>query len=202
MKGRAQEGTPRADVGIRAFIALPVPEALHPAIIRVQESLAGAGDVRWIPPENWHLTLKFLGNISEDRLRRLTDLLEKVSNSCSQFVIELGGIGAFPNLRRPQIVWLGVREGGTAIRELAEAAESAGAQVGFPREKRAFHAHTTLGRVHSPRGLEELARRLEQVPDEPLGSWQARDLVLMRSTLLPSGAVYSVLRRFPLADQP
>lgn len=198
MTNRSETTHPPTGAGsARLFVALAVPEEVRPAIARAQAALARVGDVRWVPPENWHFTLKFLGSTPLARVPELAAILEEIAKIRFKFVIELGGMGAFPNARRPQVIWIGARAGSEAMEALAAEVDAGCARLGFPRGQRPFRAHLTIGRVRSERDRDALAARLAAAPQESLASWWATELHLVQSTLLPAGAVYRTLRRFP-----
>jgi 2'-5' RNA ligase len=182
-------------------VAVLLPDALRAEVARMAAPLRGLGDVRWVAVENYHLTLKFLGQVARATAGALGDSLGRVAGEVRPFRIELGGLGAFPSAGRPQTVWIGVTGGSEPLVALARATDGVCAAHGFAKEERAFHAHLTLGRVHSPRGRDELAARLRAGGAEPVGGFEVDALYLMKSTLLPRGAVYSVEERFPLGAQ-
>ena len=193
---------PSSEEPIRAFIAVSIPDDVRDRITAVTGRLRGAGDVRWTPPENFHLTLKFLGNVAPERLEKLSAELHEKAKICSSFLVECRGLGAFPRLERPQVIWLGIGEGAPELCALATAVEEAGAAVGFQREQRRFHPHLTLGRVRSPKGLADLAKQLQAGAStiETLGRWEVREIQLVRSRLTPQGSIYSVLQHIALAE--
>src|SRR6185369_9070162 len=100
---------------IRSFVAIPVPEAAREAIGRAVAPLRGVGDVRWVPPEQYHLTLKFLGDATPEQLGETAAGLAETANIFSHFVVEFTWIGAFPRLERPRVVWLGMGAGATEL---------------------------------------------------------------------------------------
>ncbi len=189
--------TPRP---LRLFIAVPTAAEVRSAAERVLRGLRGRGDVRWVTPERLHLTLKFLGETPGDRVPEIIAALEKSSNKFSPLVVELEGVGAFPNLRKPQTIWLGIGRG-ERLAGLAESVESALQNLGFEREKRAFRPHLTLGRLRSPKEVRELTQALEAVQADAVGlvEWPVTEVQLVQSVLRPSGPEYTVLHTFPLA---
>jgi 2'-5' RNA ligase len=128
----------------------------------------------------------------------LRDSLRQTAASARPFRIELTGLGAFPTVGRPQTVWIGVTAGREALEALARATDRTCAAHGFAQEERPFHAHLTLGRVQSPVGRDVLADRLRTGIPEPIGAFDVDAISLMKSRLLPRGAVYSVEETFPL----
>jgi 2'-5' RNA ligase len=148
-----------------------------------------------------HLTLKFLGSTAPENAGLLADILEESANSFYRFVVELGDVGAFPNLRKPQTIWLGVERAEPLIL-LAEEIDRAVSSLGFEREARPFRPHLTLGRVRSPRGLRDLSQALLTPAEQPAvpTSWAVNEIELIRSELRPSGPVYTTLHRANLRE--
>lgn len=182
---------------MRTFIAVEISEEARGAVARLQEQLKEAGaDVNWVEPENLHLTLKFLGEIEEARVPLLTEALSS-SLQTPLFTFSLEGVGAFPRPQHPKVFWVGINEGKGPLLELARELESACNRCGFPPEERPFSPHLTIGRVHSPQGLNRLTQKL-QAAEFRGGSTEAKEIILFQSTLGPAGSVYQPLQKFPL----
>jgi 2'-5' RNA ligase len=193
---------------MRAFLAVEVSEVVAERAEAVIERLraSGVSDVKWVRPHHFHLTLKFLGETRRSDLLTLSEALREVASRMVPFTLELTGVGAFPSLRRPQVVWLGAA-GGEALASLAAATEDACAALGWTREEKAFHAHLTLGRVRTrqrgkPNRLqvntEALTRALERESGAAAGETRVERVVLVQSQLQPGGPVYTILESFPL----
>ncbi|HEY3376725.1 MAG TPA: RNA 2',3'-cyclic phosphodiesterase [Armatimonadota bacterium] len=178
---------------IRAFIAVPVDEAICAQFAEVQQRLRQAqADVSWVQTDRVHLTLKFLGNVVEEHIPPLHDALRLVAARTAPFALTMAGVGAFPSFRRPQVLWAGVTEGMTPLAVLAGLVDEAMAAHGFPRETRPFRAHVTLGRVKSPAHAAELRALAEAYRETTFGEMAVTQLRLMRSDLSPQGARYTV----------
>jgi len=194
---------PPAERPLRLFVAVPAPPEAQAAAHKINESVRGAGDVRWVAPPLLHLTLKFLGSTPPEKLAGIGRALAKTANEFSPFVVELGGAGAFPNPRRPQTIWLAVGGEVQALRDLAGAVDAALHPLGFERETRGYTAHLTIGRVKSPRGMKELSRKLLDASEHgatPV-TWRIGELHLMQSRLRPGGPEYITLERFRLGRE-
>jgi len=179
---------------IRSFVAVEIDDAIRAQLSDLVARLrATDAHVRWSRPENLHVTLKFLGDIAEENVGAARKIVEDVAARHSPFEIEVAGLGAFPNMRRPRVVFAHVVDATDTLTALARALEREMVAVGAKREKRPFRSHLTLGRVKSPRGLIGLAEAMAELGDEPLGRQTVQEIVLMRSDLKPSGAVYSRL---------
>jgi len=188
--------------GIRSFIAIEIPPSLKSRMEEVQEELRRAeADVKWVRPEGIHLTLKFLGSIRREDVEKISVALGPVAASIAPFEIRILGLGCFPHARNPRVVWLGVDRGRDPLASLHLAIEQKMADLSLPPEERPFSPHLTLGRVRSPRGRVGLARALEMNRGAEIGSFQAREVILFRSELRPSGAVYTKLGEFPLGGE-
>lgn len=180
---------------IRSFIAVAVDEGIIARLAALQGELRRTdAPVAWVRPEGMHLTLKFLGNVPEARIPDIGDALREVAVNRKPFRISVEGTGAFPNLRRPRVVWADVREGREALISLAGAVDAALAGLGFPPEDRPFSPHLTLGRVKAPSRLEGLTAQVESHAEDCFGEMTVNELILFQSELSPKGAKYTPLR--------
>jgi 2'-5' RNA ligase len=181
-------------MGIRCFVAVWLPGELKAGIGLKTERLRKIdADVRWVPPENLHLTLKFLGNTPEELLPEIRTRLAKAAGSFSGFTAAFSGLGVFPGTKRPRVVWIGVREGAEALRGLQESVENSILDLGFEPEQRSFSPHLTLGRLRSQRGRDALIRELDAIGKTEFGLMEVRGVCLFRSDLSPKGAKYTKL---------
>jgi 2'-5' RNA ligase len=173
---------------VRAFISLPVAPEVVRSIVRCHKELAEkTGDrVRWTPEEQIHLTLQFLGNISHADLEEIQVRLAGVMKPLR---LRARGIGGFPSLRNPRVIWVGLVGDIDELKTLQAVVENATGR----KEERAFHAHLTIGRVREGRRVNA---KFEQWKDHDFGEWEARELLLMQSKLSPKGAIHSVIAAF------
>lgn len=179
-------------------MAIDLPREIKRDLALTVSRLAEAGaDVKWVEEENFHLTLKFLGEVESAQLPELRVALSRASSDFPPFAFRLGELGAFPSLRRPRVIWAGVKAP-TLLPELARRVEGEMTALGFPREERSFSPHLTLGRVRSPAGLTSLARLLETT-SPPEGEVRVEEVVLFSSLLSREGPTYTSLARIPLA---
>jgi 2'-5' RNA ligase len=182
---------------IRAFIAVNLAPSVGEEIAKVQTALKEAqGDIRWTRVEGMHLTLKFLGDIAREQVEPILAALQIPLRDQQAFRVLARDLGAFPNLKRPKVLWIGLQ--GERLVGLQEQVESALVALDFPREERGFTPHLTLGRVRSLRGWEQvlaMVRRYEQVQ---FGESIIDHVTLYQSTLRPDGAVYSPLGTVPV----
>lgn len=182
---------------VRAFVAIDIPEQVRSFLEGISSDLKRTGaDVRWVRSHGIHLTLKFLGEIPRDMISLLERDLRPVFLESGPFPIHVSGLGAFPNLRRPRVVWAGLKDPTGTLAPLAARVESALLPHGFKKEKRGFNPHLTLGRVKSARGQPDLVEEVRQRMDLCGPSFTVDSGVLFRSILKPSGAEYHPLCRF------
>jgi RNA 2',3'-cyclic 3'-phosphodiesterase len=184
---------------MRLFIAINLPAAVRDAIYAHAEPLRAATTaIRWVSPAALHVTVKFLGEQDESLVTPFRDVLESVGSTRASITARTTDVGAFPNFRRPRVVWVGMTEE-RALQALAGDIDYALAPLGIPRETRAFQAHLTLGRVKSDLGPAE-ATALAAAAKSCCGSHEVavRTVDLMQSELGPGGPRYSVLAAVPL----
>ena len=167
--------------------------ALEPPIARLR---CVGTDVKWSDPRQTHLTLKFLGDTPRDRLETIAAQMTRVAHRHAPLALRLGQVGAFPDARRPRVIWLGLEGDLEPLRRLHADLEEALASEGIARDERPFHPHLTLGRVRSPRHLEALVQEMRRMADAATierVSWRADHLILFQSTLTPTGPIYQPL---------
>jgi len=181
---------------IRSFIAVKIPADAADRIRAAQQQLRATGpDVKWVDPDNLHITLKFLGDVERPRLDSLWQSTAEGLNGATAFTMRFHGVGAFPDPDRPRVVWVGIAGGAEELRELAAGVEAACERHGFEREKRPFRAHVTLGRVRRPAPNPALAAAMADHAQTDLGEAYVDRVLLMRSELTRTGAVHSMLQQ-------
>ena len=185
---------------MRLFFAVKISDAVAAEVSAAMKAFPVRNPPwRWIPPENMHLTLKFLGEIDEGLLDGLREAGAAAASAAKPFRIVYGPFGAFPNLARPRVIFFQATEGARELAALASALEAGAERLGIPREDRPFRAHLTLARIKEPLPR-AMAERLASVPSLPPAATQGVDrFVLMRSNLARSGATYEEVAGFPLA---
>jgi 2'-5' RNA ligase len=152
-----------------------------------------AREVAWVAPANLHVTLKFLGQVDEGRVGALVEALGRAAAESAPFALALAGLGAFPSVTRPRVLWAGATDGAPALASLAARVDGALADLGVERETRAFTAHVTLGRVRAPGRNPALAAALAAAAATPFGRVAVERIALMRSDLGPKGARHTPL---------
>lgn len=183
---------------IRAFIAVDLSEQvlsqLELVIAQLKRSIPG-GAVRWTAVNNIHLTLKFLGEVSESNLAALFAILEKEAQRSAEFELQVGELGAFPALQRPRVVWAGV-QAPLELSALQHAIDLETARLGYASEERGFSPHLTLGRVGrnaSPSEIRQVGQVVGELKVGRLGSCRIQAVNFYRSVLSPQGALYTRL---------
>ena len=189
---------------LRAFIALEIPakvqKHIHQATSNLRSEIGSL--IRWVPAENMHLTLKFLGDISPANVEFLTQMIRTETNSHHSFDIHLTGLGSFPGPKRPRLIYIGI-QAPADLEALQHAVEAAAHRLGYASEERSFSPHLTIGRVkHAPRisavDQQKIRQALEETKIDSLGSARVDSVHLYKSDLKPTGSVYTKLFSAPL----
>ena len=180
---------------IRSFIAIELPAAVIALLDRVQQELKALGlKARWVRPQNIHLTLKFLGNIDRAAIEDIGRAMVEAAGECAPFTLTVGGIGFFPAIRRPRVVWIGLGGATAVLLNLQGNLADRLAAVGFAKEKRSFKAHLTVGRIRQAVNPNILDQAIQAYSDIGNLKFSADRIILFESDLKPSGAVYSHLK--------
>ncbi len=185
---------------IRAFIAIVIdPQIVRQiarAIATLRPQLTG---IRWVPQTNFHLTLKFLGDIDEGKIEPIAQALQRYVHPFSCFAINAKGLGVFPGVNRPRILWVGLEA--TGLPALASSIERALEPLGFEHDTKEFKPHLTIGRWRRFDGSSQaLGKELELWDKHEFGRFEVREVVLFQSVLKPDGAVYTPLSVAALAQ--
>ena len=184
---------------MRTFIAIELPAEIKKEMAEVQGRLKGTGvDAGWTRPEGIHLTLKFLGEVEEQRMPEIMDALTSAVKGMGRFRIEIGGVGAFPNPKNARVVWIGVSGDIEKLAALQASVEEAMAGPGMEREERKFTPHLTLGRIKYIRSRDAWMSALDALKDIQLPGLDVDAVSLMKSELKRSGAVYTEIGRVEL----
>lgn len=188
---------------MRAFIALELPEDVKTALDALSWRLRDRLDTRdlrvsWVRPENVHLTLRFLGDVTEDQIAQLSIPMDEACRAEQPFALRVCGTGAFPNVRRPSVIWVAVGPLDGPLDRIQKAAEAAAQGVGLAREEKKFHPHLTLARIREPRGAQPLIERVEREKEFLAGEFLVRSVTLFSSELTSKGPIYRRLKEFSL----
>ena len=184
---------------VRTFVAVEISEPVRRAAAKLMKTLSTtAADVKWVEPQNLHLTVKFLGDVSMKETARICQAVQKAAAEVEPFELALGGVGAFPSPRRPRTIWIGghcdAAADGMAL--LHEKIEQRLAKLGFRKDSRRFQAHLTIGRVRrGGPGMADLARLVQENADLQFGKTTVKEAVVFSSQLTREGPTYQPLGR-------
>ena len=182
---------------MRTFIAVELDVPTKEAVSRLVRQLAATiTGVRWVKPENIHITIRFLGETPPDTCAKVERILQDVARETAPFSVTLSGLGAFPGFRRPRVLWIGVENGREELKRLYSGIEKKLKGIGIPTGGRSYTPHITIGRLRHPKGSEKLAGLARK---SRLDSNFAVDkIVFIESKLGPGGAVHKALYEAPL----
>jgi len=185
---------------IRSFIAIELPEATREAIYVIQEQLKQSrAGVRWVKPAGIHLTLKFLGNINPAQVDDVAATAAQLVRDEPPLTLCAAGLGGFPSHRKPRVIWVGLQGEVERLAKIQAGLEKALEPLGFAREGRGFRPHLTIGRVKDRHHLQSLIEAMSTLELPEFNSFDADEIILYKSDLRPTGAIYTKLHRMPLA---
>lgn len=185
---------------MRTFIAVELPQEVKRKIEEVQAPLKKTDThVSWVKPGNVHVTLKFLGEVKDEKVEDVFRSTEEALKESKVFDLSLKDLGCFPNLRRPRVVWVGVDQGKDELFQMQRRIEEELFKVRFPKEAKPFSAHLTIGRVKSGRNIEELTRQIDNTKFQT-EEVRIDEVVVMKSQLHPHGAIYTPLKKIKLLN--
>ena len=186
---------------IRTFIAIEIPGKIQEKIGELHNRLKGSGStISWTKPANIHLTLKFLGDTDNEIIDEIAAELQQAVQTITDFKINVKGTGAFPNFKRPRVIWIGAKSDGDQLQRLAEQVETCMENFGFEKENRRFSAHLTLGRVKDIKGIEPVMEKLKSYEEFEVGSFAVKEFYLIKSELNPAGSIYTTLKKIVLGN--
>ncbi len=192
---------------MRTFIAIDIPPSVVKAITVIQNRFKSLGlHASWVRPGNIHLTLKFLGDIDPSQVPGIRDKITAALAPLAPIEVSLDRVGVFPDLKRPRVLWVGLKDEKGALKTLHSGIEQALASAGFPADLRPFSPHLTLARIKSPKGIKsrrgtkELQNELDALLSEGIAPtpFYAGSIQLYESQLTPKGSIYTVLANFKL----
>ena len=185
---------------MRAFIAIEINDEVREKLVEVQERIAKtkAAKIKFVEPENLHVTVKFLGEITGEQAEEIGRILGGIAKKHKKHRVRVRGIGVFPNPGYIRVIWAGI-ENDSGIKAIAEDVEREMKKLGFRKEKN-FVAHITIGRVKFVRDKLELAAALKGLANEDFGEFEVNVVELKKSTLTPKGPIYETVARFELAE--
>lgn len=180
---------------IRSFIAIELPQSVKALLKAIQAGMKSeALKAKWVQPGNIHLTLKFLGNIDPADTEMIATAMRNAVRDQVPFRLVAKGVGVFPGLRRPRVLWVGLNDQSGSLRALQVALDANLADIGFPKEKRPFKGHLTIGRIKRAPGPKIVGEMLQKYADFVSDEFKVHQISLFKSDLHPTGAVYSKLQ--------
>ncbi|HII68105.1 MAG TPA: RNA 2',3'-cyclic phosphodiesterase [Thermococcaceae archaeon] len=185
---------------MRAFIAIEINDEVRKKLVEIQEKIdrTKSAKIKFVEPENLHITLKFLGEITEEQAEDIKRILESIAKKRKKHEVDAKGIGVFPNYNYVRVIWAGV-DNDEEIKKMAEEIDNALFKLGFKREKN-FVSHITIGRVKFVKDKVGLMLALKELSNEEFGKFKVEAIELKKSTLTPKGPIYETLARFELQD--
>lgn len=193
---------PDNNTEIRAFIAIKLPDSVKTQLKQLQVSLKQSGiRASWPKPESMHLTLKFIGKIPLDRLDSLKDCIKKAAQGINAHILYASGIGAFPSLKKPRVIWAGLKGDLEIIEKLVKQIEYfLHKELGIKKEKKRFSPHLTLARIKRPISFSPIIKIVKNMEMDDIASdeFLVSKIILYKSTLLPSGAKHENIFSVPL----
>lgn len=185
---------------VRAFLSIEISEAVRLELSLVRNKLKKIKGIRWVAPDNIHLTLKFLGDIEQNQVDDIKRIISSVCLNVRPMTLEIGRLGAFPDMDRPRIVWAGVGGEIKRLLNLQNTIDKTLQEVNFPMDKKNFFPHLTIGRIKKPEKCDILKKEITGINLLKTVKWRVDNIVLFKSQLMPEGAVYTHLWDFPLNE--
>ena len=180
----------------RAFIAIDLPDGVKSFLSEAQETLKLHGfRVKWVRPQNIHLTLKFLGDTAIADTDKIAEAMALAAKNCPIVSLTAKGIGVFPNVRRPRVIWAGLNGQLETLAKLQQTLDAHLADLGFAGDTRAFKSHLTLGRVKGQIESDRMKAAIDTLKEFESEPFEANRVILFKSELRPTGAVYTQVHR-------
>ena len=182
---------------IRSFLAIDLAEDLKPEIADVQKEFKKTGaNIKYVPPQNMHFTLKFFGNIDEDMVDEISEAVEKVIRNYSSFDLSIGGCGSFPNQNTIKVLWIGI-DSNSQIADLQKDLDMEFKKLGFKKERN-YISHLTIGRPRNGKNKKQMKDTINSLKDLKIGTMRVSKISLKKSTLTPQGPIYEDIKVFNL----
>jgi 2'-5' RNA ligase len=184
---------------MRLFISIEIPDAIKNNIEKLIKELGThLTPIKWVDKKNLHLTIKFLGEVDGSRIEELKGLTKESIGEMGKLSISIKGIGVFPDSMHPRMIWVGLGNGLAKVREVSQKVEKLLSSKGFREEENEFTPHLAIGRIKSEINIISLKRFMDENKDMDLGSFDAENLSIVKSTLKPTGPVYEIIGQVKL----
>lgn len=180
---------------IRSFLAIELEDSLKENVLKIQnEFKKNNGSLKYVNPQNMHITLKFFGYVTNHQIKELSAIIEKVISKYNSFNLDLKGCGAFPSENHIKVLWVGI-ENTEVLMNIHEELDSEFQKLGFSKDK-SFKSHLTIARVKNPKNKDLIINTLKNNKEFPIGNMNVSKIVLKKSTLTPQGPIYEDLKVF------
>jgi 2'-5' RNA ligase len=188
-------------VKLRIFVAVEINDEIRRGLSGLITRLKTTGaDVKWVVPENVHITLKFLGYVEDAQVAAVSKLIRKAVASINSFTVDIKHLGAFPNWKRPRVIFVVAHEKDNNLATIYSRLDDSLTELGIKKEGREFTPHLTVGRVKSPNNLRALVETVDSLKESSFGQYTVESIALMQSDLKPTGPVYKKLDEFKLGQ--
>ena len=182
---------------VRSFLAIELKPELKTEIKKtIKEFKKIDTDIKYVSPENLHLTLKFFGNINQTQIKQITEATKKVLKNFEEFKIEIEGIGTFPNKNRIKVIWVGLNKNKT-LNKLQKELDNEFNKLGFPKERN-YKSHLTIGRMKTAKNKDKVQKTIKENENIIIGEMTVKNVYLKKSNLTPNGPIYENLEEFSL----
>lgn len=188
---------------MRTFIAIELPDNIKNSLAALQEKIKSSqADIKWVEKTNIHLTLKFLGEIDENKLLQVITVLGEIAANTRSYQTTISTIGGFPKIDYPRVIWVGIESGDSETKNIAKLVEENLEKIGIPKEERAFSSHITLGRTRSSKNQKQLAYELNKLQKDfkALESFKVGKITLFKSLLSSKGPTYQAIAEISLQN--
>ena len=179
---------------IRAFIAIPLDPKIQHSIEYMQDRLKKSNnDIKWVKPENIHITLKFLGDVTTEQINSVKQTLLNCTHNTRPFKVKLSQLGAFPNIECPRTLWIGLKDSKQQLNRMAVSLEKALGKIGFQGDQRPFRSHITIGRIRSSKNIDALSKSMSNYPISENCIQTISKIILFQSILSSEEPIYKSL---------
>lgn len=177
----------------RSFLAIELVDELKNSISKVENEFKKTGaDIKYVPKENMHFTLKFFGDISENKAEKIANIVSKTLRNYEPFIINIHGCGAFPNENHIKVIWIGADNNKT-LTNLQKELDNEFSKIGFKKERN-YKSHLTIGRMKSSKNKDQVKKTINKFKDKEVGPMVVNEIILKKSTLTPQGPIYENLK--------
>jgi 2'-5' RNA ligase len=184
---------------MRTFVSIEIPDDIKKKISElIEKAKLHLTPVKWVENKNLHVTLKFVGQVEDEKIMSITDCVKESIKGTKPFTLSFAGMGLFPNAEHPSVLWVGISKGSDKAKDLAEKIECRITKEGYRGEEKDFTAHLTIGRIKEKIDIDSLSKFVQKNGNVDLGSIKVDHVSVMKSTLRPAGPVYDEIEKITL----